>query len=219
MVGVIFVPYDNGQYSLHTNYAKAGGMIGYTINTKGQVDPSQGFKKFGDLTLSTIMFKAEGIGDEWSDFLDETIFFASASLSRTSPDSNKSMLGSAQQQTGNSYLIGVQMPCPITDDGRVGFEYNHGSQYWRSMTYGEDTMIGSKIAARGTAMEAYWIKPLTKSLSTSIRYTMIDYDYSGSNAFFGAYGTPTDLSKLPAAWQGMYVDKANDLRLVIRYKF
>jgi len=165
------------------------------------------------------MFKAEGIGEEISDFLDETIFFASFSLSTTSPDSNKSMLGSAQQQTGNSYLIGVQMPCPITDDGRVGFEYNHGSQYWRSMTYGEDTMIGSKIAARGTAMEAYWIKPLTKSLSTSIRYTMIDYDYSGSNAFFGAYGTPTDLSKLPAAWQGMYVDKANDLRLVIRYKF
>jgi hypothetical protein len=87
------------------------------------------------------------------------------------------------------------------------------------MTYGEDTAIGSKIATRGDAWEVYWLKPLTKSLSTSIRYTMIDYDYSGSNAFFGVDGTPTKLSELPANQKGMYVDKANDLRIMIRYKF
>jgi hypothetical protein len=84
------------------------------------------------------------------------------------------------------------------------------------MTYGEDTAIGSKIATRGTATEAYWIKPITKSLSTNIRYTMIDYDYTGSNTFFGYDGTPMKVSDMSA---NNVVDKANDLRVIIRYKF
>jgi hypothetical protein len=216
MMGLIFVPYDNGQYSLHTNYARATGMIGYDVNGQGQVDPSLGFKEFGNLELSTIMFKAEGIGDGISDFLDDTIFFASFSQSKTSPNGNKAMLGSTDNETGNSFWIGIQMPCPITEDGRFGLEYNHGSKYWRSMTYGEDTAIGSKIATRGTAIEAYWLKPLTKSLSTSVRYTMIDYDYTGSNTFFGYDGTPMKISDMST---DNVVDKATDLRVTIRYKF
>lgn len=40
------------------------------------------------------------------------------------------------------------MPVVVTKDGKIGLEYNKGSKYWRSMTYGEDTMVGSKLAAR-----------------------------------------------------------------------
>ncbi|SFV54731.1 FIG01209174: hypothetical protein [hydrothermal vent metagenome] len=216
MIGAIFVPYDDGQYSLHTNYAKANHMIGF--DQADLANPNATFKDVGDLDLATVMFKADGIGDGISDFLDDTIFFASYSQSKTHPKAGHTMLGSTESETGSSVLVGMQMPCPITDDGRFGIEFNKGSKYWRSMTYGEDTVIGSKIAARGTAKEVYWIKPVTKSLSMSLRYTQIDYDYTGSNAFFGAEGTPMTMAQAQA--NGMNpVEKAKDFRIVFRYKY
>jgi len=208
MIGAIFVPYDDGQYSLHTNYARSYDMIGFGSN------PNEGFKKFGDLDLATVMFKAEGIGDGISDFLDDTIFFASYSMSKTHPQDGMKMLGRTGSRTGYSYWVGLQVPGLISDDARFGVEYNHGSKFWRSVTYGEDTMIGSKVAARGDALEVYFMKPLTKSLSMNTRYTKIDYDFTGSNGFFGEMGAPVDIEKAPTA-----VKKAEDIRLSVRYKY
>jgi hypothetical protein len=128
------------------------------------------------------------------------------------------MLGSADKESGHSIWIGAQMPCPITDDGRFGIEWNKGSKYWRSMTYGEDSMAGSKIATRGTAIEAYWLKPLTKSLSLNLRYSKIDYDYTGSNAFFGADGTPMTMEEATKMGQNP-VSEAEDIRVSVRYRF
>ena len=212
MLGFLFVPYDDGQYSLHTNYAKSYDMIGYGAN------PAEGFKDFGDLDLSTVMVKADGIGDGINDFLDDTILFVSYSQSKTHPKNGMAMLGSTKSETGKSAWMGIQMPCPLTDDGRLGFEYNKGSKYWRSVTYAEDTMVGSKIAARGDAKEVYWIKPLTKSLSMSARYTQIDYNYTGSNAFFGQWGKPMTIAQAKDAGMNP-VKKAEDFRVLFRYKY
>jgi hypothetical protein len=105
------------------------------------------------------------------------------------------MLGSSDSETGTSYWLGAQVP--ITEKGNFGLEYNHGSQYWRPFTYSEDTMIGSKIAARGDAFEAYFTYQITDALSAQVRYTKIDYDYTGSNGFFGNYsGGANDISKM-----------------------
>ncbi len=206
MAGLIFVPYDNGQYSVHMNYAKAWNLIGNSATgTPGK------FYEFGDMQFFTTMFKAEGIGDGISDFLDDTIFFASYAMSKTDPNSNDKMLGSNSSETGHSYWIGLNMPDGFTDDGRIGIEWNRGSKYWRSMTYSEDTAIGSKIAARGTAWEIYYNKGLTKALSTSLRFTKINYDHSGSNGFFGDYGNPE--SSTP------YVEEAQNITGYIKYIF
>ena len=224
MIGFIFVPYDDGQYSINTNWATANHLIGYTQSdlTDGN-NSNNKFADVGNIILTTIMFKADGIGDGISDTLDDTTFFASYSTSKTDPTTTDGgMLGDNDNKSGHSIWLGVQMPCPITEDGRVGFEYNHGSKYWRSMTYAEDTMIGSKIAARGTALEAYWLKPLTPSLSLSLRYTHISYDYTGSNAFFGADGTPTDMDTINSSNAAMYgnpVKTATDTRIALRYQF
>jgi hypothetical protein len=228
MAGFIFVPYDNGQYSIHTSFAKAYNMIGFT-NTElakaNPVSPTYGqplvFQDVGDLDLGTVMFKAEGIGDGISDFLDDTIFFASYAWSKTHPTASASeggMLGSADSKTGHSTWIGLNMP-DLISDGRFGIEWNKGSKYWRSMTYGEDTMAGSKIATRGTAWEVYYHKPLTKALTFSIRYTDIEYDYTGSQAFFGADGTPRDIATLNTAMYGNLVKETKDIRTYIRYRF
>jgi len=220
MIGFIFVPYDDGQYSIHTNYAKAYDMIGYTAADVGTImgGGSATFKDVGDLDLATVMFKAEGIGDGINDYLDDTIFFASYAWSKTHPRDGYDMLGSTDSETGDSYWVGLQMPCLLTDDGRWGVEFNHGSKYWRSVTYAEDTMVGSKVATRGDAKEIYWIKPLTKSLSMSLRYTKIDYDYTGSNAFFGYEGTPMTMDEARAAGMNP-VESAEDFRVLFRYKY
>ena len=131
------------------------------------------------------------------------------------------MIGSPDSKDGYSYWIGLQMPSLISEEGRWGVEYNKGTKYWRSITYGEDTMIGSKLGARGDAYEAYFTEPLIDDiLSFQLRYTYIDYKYAGSNGFFGSTtGAATELTELPTGYGGFYVDKASDLRAYLRYRF
>ena len=93
------------------------------------------------------------------------------------------------------------------------------------MTYGEDTNIGSKLAARGNAYEAYFTEPLVDNvLSFQLRYTYIMYDYTGSNGFFG--GSPDGYSsgsgtplKISATGTPTAVKEAQDIRAYLRYKF
>ncbi|OPX26418.1 MAG: hypothetical protein B1H07_04390 [Campylobacteraceae bacterium 4484_166] len=225
MAGVIAVPYDDGQYSIHMMYAKANNLIGYDVNGTGQMRQADGtygaipaFTDHGGMSWMTGAIKVEGIGNEITDFLDDTTFFISFAQSKSDPDETFHMLGSDEEQTGQSTWVGLIMPDIFSDDGKFGFEWNKGSEYWRSMTYGEDTMIGSKIAARGTAIEAYYFKPLTKALSMNLRYTKIEYDYSGSNGFFGNASAPQEI-KSTMQNAGGTVAEATDLRAYLRYRF
>jgi hypothetical protein len=182
------------------------------------------FQTFGGMHGGAISFIADGVGDGINDFLDDTTLFLSWAGSKTDPKNGMKMLGDDDSHVGWSIYMGAQIPAMFTDDGRLGFEYNHGSKYWRSFTYGEDTMVGSKLAARGDAYEAYYTQPIIgKTLTAQVRYTYIDYDYSGSNAFFGEDGTPVKLDDLntPMAIQmaGDPVERAQDLRFYIRYRY
>ncbi|PUE63477.1 DUF3373 family protein [Arcobacter caeni] len=226
LLGVIAVPYDDGQYSVHMNYARAWNLIGFT---KSQLDayqtamgsastPSQimdaygnlSFKDMGDIDYATVLFKTEGIGNGISDYLDSTIAFASFAASKTNPNGN-GMLGSPDSETGTSVWLGVNAPCPILpDSAKIGLEWNKGSKYWRSMTYGEDTYAGSKIATRGQAWEVYRTQKLTNALSWGVSYVYMDYDYAGSNSFFGADGNPDAT---------LNVVSAQDIKTYIRYRF
>ena len=317
LAGFIFVPYNDGQYSVETTMFKANNLPGFeaangtlalsgtdftldgdgmvskmkdsgTLMTGGTFGGMQAtefnaakveMKTMGDLSGAAISFKADGLGDDISDFLNDTTFFASWAQSKTSPDNNRDvmdtsafdnfiggdgaavatgiagmetmynmdidadgtigavtdmatgmvnagnmskrksgMLGSTKSETGSSIYMGVNMPCPLTEDGRIGVEWNKGSKYWRSFTYAEDTMAGSKLATRGTAWEVYYTKPLLKELTFQVRYTNITYDYTGSQAFFGDDGTPMTMAE--AKGFGMDpIEKATDLRASITYRF
>jgi hypothetical protein len=228
LVGLIFVPYSDGQYSIGTQYYYANNLIDDTDGSPF----TPGFTTVGGMHSFTANLTVNGIGDGISDYLDDSTFFLSGAMSKTDPKSDQGMLGSdlGESKTGYSYWAGLQMPSFITDDGRWGLEFNHGSQYWRSITYGEDTNIGSKIAARGNAYEAYFTEYLVDDiLSMQVRYTYIDYAYSGSNGFFGnTTGSAmaiTDSMMVPNGSGGMMdiadqvVDKAQDIRFYIRYKY
>ncbi|MEA2049392.1 MAG: DUF3373 family protein [Campylobacterota bacterium] len=294
LAGFIFVPYDDGQYSVSTNMFKANNLPGFemvdmtgamssTVTNTGMMkfidsdennisdswafNENVGMKTIGDLSGAAISFKADGIGDGINDFLDDTTFFASWAQSKTNPDNNSmtmdmnavytmvaqsaqtsdiestefktafenamsamasgdmdapmkesGMLGSTKSETGTSIYMGVQMPCLLTEDGRIGVEYNKGSKYWRSFTYAEDTMAGSKLATRGSAWEVYYIKPLNEALRFEVRYTSISYDYTGSQAFFGDDGTPMTMAEAKSFGMDP-IEKATDLRASITYRF
>lgn len=231
MLGFIAVPYDDGQYSVHLNYAHAWNLIGYTNNQLGAYQtamstantPSKvmdaysnlSFNDVGDMDFATVLLKTEGIGNGISDYLDDTIAFGSFAMSKTNPN-NKEMLGSPDSEVGTSVWLGINAPCPISpDDSRIGFEWNKGSKYWRSMTYGEDTYAGSKIATRGQAWEVYRNQNLTKALSFGVSYVYMDYKYTGSNSFFGVEGKPELISEAG----NNPVESAQDIRAYMRYKF
>ena len=236
LLGVIFKPYDDGQYSIMTKYYRGFNVPGMNMINATATGREYNMQSVGQMDGAAISAKIEGIGDEWSDFLDETIIFASYAWSQTNPDkkitqydlnpssptygtqiTTKGMLGSTKKQSGDSYWIGTQMP--NLTGGKFGLEYNHGSKYWRPFTYGEDTMVGSKMAVRGSAYEAYWTQPIIEHVfSMQVRYTYLDYDYTGSDGFFGQGGTPYKIGSLMANSMNA-VETAQDIRVYFRYRY
>ncbi|WP_442764599.1 DUF3373 family protein [Sulfurospirillum cavolei] len=241
LAGLIIQFFDNGQYKLMANYFIAKNMMdmsiyGFDMPTFAMMSmnmnyasPLFNFRDVGDMTGGALSFQVNGIGDGISDFLDDSIFFLSYAFSQTDPNNNalgagldsmgnvvyqSGMLGSTDKKFGSSIYTGVQVP-GIMKGQRLGLEYNHGSKYWRSFTYGEDTLVGSKLAARGDAYEIYYIMPVVgKNLTAQLSYVYIDYDYTGSDTFFGWTGTPMDVDTTRGA-----VKTAQDLRLSLRYRY
>lgn len=210
-VDFIVVPmgiYNDGQSNLMAQYT----MV---INSKGTniQDPANPIKKAGAGTthLGALSYQLDGL-DEDIDFLDNSTFFASAAFTSTDPDSGYEMLGSTSSKTGHSFWAGLLFPDMMTEGGRFGLEYNYGSKYWTPMTWAEDTLIGSKIAARGNAYEAYWNIPIIgKNLTAQLRYTYIDHDYrSNTFCYWDSPEYPVD---------GSGTDSAQDFRLFVRYQY
>jgi len=214
LLGFIAKLYDNGQYTAFAKYYRAYNVIGYD-------QALTNLDTFGDADGAAFSVQISGIGNEINDFLDETIVFASFAWTKTRPDGGKEMLGSTENKSGTSFYVGTQMP--NTFGGKFGLEYNHGSKYWRPFTYAEDTMAGSKMAVRGDAYEAYFTQPIIEKngqsiFSMQIRYTYMDYKYTGSQAFFGYGGTPMSMDEAKAAGQDP-VETAQDIRVYFRYRY
>jgi len=128
LLGLIFVPYDNGQFSLSTQYYYANNLIDMQYNTVG--GSTGRFDTVGGMHSVTANIKIEGIGA--GDFLEDTTFFVSGAMSKTDPNSGydvydgadtvvgttSGMLGSAEAETGYSVWVGLQTPSLISDDGR-----------------------------------------------------------------------------------------------------
>ncbi len=210
LAGFIFEPYNDGQFIVKTTWYKAFDLPG--MEAEGfdytTFDPVTGapltagigasdFKQYGDMQGAAISVLVDGLTEDGY-FADAKVF-GSFAWSKTQPDDGSAMLGSTDSETGTSYWIGAQLPVDDAGKGVIGLEYNHGSQYWRPFTYAEDTMVGSKIAARGDAWEAYFTYQLTDALSAQVRYTDITYDYAGSQGFFGNLsGDATKISDIKA---------------------
>jgi hypothetical protein len=180
--GFIFEPYNDGQFIVKTTWYRAFDLPGMDVDMEtGDV---LGFKQYGDMDGAAISVLVDGVTDDG--YASDVKIFGSYAWSKTNPFDGEAMLGSPESETGTSYWFGAYLPVGEGEEyGKIGAEYNHGSQYWRPFTYAEDTMIGSKIAARGDAWELNYTYQITKALSLQARYVNIDYDYTGSQGFFG----------------------------------
>jgi hypothetical protein len=198
------VAYSDGQYEIMYQWA-------HIFNTKGlNVDTGAPKAAAGTADLLSLGLKIDGIGDEISDFLDETTVFISGAYTNYKAKDGYSLLDAESgSKSGSSIWAGVIIPDMITENGRIGFEYNHGSKDWTPMTWAEDTAIGSKIAVRGDAFEAYWNFDLfgVKYLPTQVRYTYVQHDYTPNINCAGWIGSEeVDIT-------------AQDLRFAVTYRY
>lgn len=88
--------------------------------------------------------------------------------------------------SGSSIFVGTRYTIPYEplNNPKIGFEYNHGSKYWMSMTMASAEMF-NKLSTRGDAYELYYIQPVNDNLFFRAGYTKIEYDYSGSGSHLG----------------------------------
>lgn len=198
--------YNNGQYNLMFENAlifdTKGANVGPITATNNSLDA-------GKANLSALSLQVDGVGDEINDFLDNTVLFASVAQTLYMPDDGKQLLGSTSDETGTSIWVGATIPDMITESGRFGVEYNKGSKYWTPMTWAEDSAMGSKLAVRGDAYEAYWNFNLfgEKNLPSQIRYTHAQHDYTPNIRCSG--WVPVEAVDI----------ESDDIRLSVSYKY
>jgi len=201
--------YNDGQFTLMAQYTAIFNFMGTKQSLVSPTNPAGATTGAGMKHMAALSLQVDGLNED-IDFLDNSILFASVAATNTNPDEGYKMLGSATSQTGYSFWAGFIFPDLLTDEGKIGLEYNYGSKYWAPMTWAEDTMSSSKIATRGSAYEAYWNLPLEKGhFSTQIRYTYMNYDYKSNIEQFWA--DPTLLAGDAKSTQ--------DLRVYFRYTY
>jgi len=202
--------YNNGQVNLMAEYTAIFNFMGTNSDLVNPVtNPAGATTGAGLKHMGAISLQIEGLNED-VDFLDNSIVFASIAATRTAPKDGYEMLGSSEGQTGYSVWAGVLFPDMLTEDGKIGFEYNHGSKYWAPMTWAEDTLSSSKIATRGNAYEAYWNLPFEKGhFTTQIRYTYMDYKYKSNIEEFWADPTLLDTD----------AESSQDIRVYFRYTY
>lgn len=97
-----------------------------------------------------------------------------------------------KDRTGWATYVGVRYDLPSKT--KIGFEFNHGSEYWIPFVPSGDDMWTSKLGTRGNVYEPYIIQELNlKPLSSyfakafvKIGYQYYDFEYTGSNNWVGA---------------------------------
>jgi hypothetical protein len=124
--------------------------------------------------------------------------------------------GVLETHDGYSVYAGCVIPMPAK--GKLGLEYNWGSKYWFNFTGAEDSMAGSKLAARGQVMEAYYHQPVVNDnffITFGGRY--YDYDYTGSGNPLGAPVKISEVKSTDALFS--VADKVWDMYLSATMKF
>jgi hypothetical protein len=203
-----------------------------TFNFVTRVQPST---TIGDIGLAGVVFsREEDNGINW---------FVSGGMTILRPNNNAGMFGGmgsdaifeaelnstgtevimvpkvatkTDDEEGYGFYAGIQVPAP---KGKLGLEYNYGSKYWTPFTQAQDDVVGSKLATRGQAGEAYYIVDINPNMFLKVGAIYYDYKYTGSGAPVGKPQEIDDVqdgkaySILPA------VDEAWDLNASLTMKF
>ncbi len=160
------------------------GAYSFTPNTGAFISRSQPTTNLGNWQAASLNLKtnvAESIGG-----ID---LFCNLSWSQVDPNKKVSQmpmykmlnqgLMTGSTEDGYSIWVGGVFPMPL--DGKLGVEYNYGSKYWFNFTGAEDSMTGSKLAARGEVYEVYYHQPIVgDNFFITLDGMLYDYEYTGS---------------------------------------
>ena len=184
----------------------ADGSLSFTQNTGNFVSIVNPETEIGDwdaLTLLTTHNGKESLGADIDLFL--SLGYSHTNPSRVSNIPFYQMMGQGllssngnlDSQDGFSVYTGAVFP--VYDGSKFGLEYNYGSKYWFNFTGAEDSLIGSKLAARGHVYEAYFIQPIYgDNFFVTLGSRYYNYDYTGSGNPLGAPVSISSLSALDA---------------------
>jgi len=156
----------------------------------------------GDMDLYGVVVQANNFMDSGFDI------FLSTGLNRTHPSGELVTVGAGAyggvqagllnddgttSHTGWAVHTGFRYTIPYKplNNPKLGFEYNHGSDYWFSFTSGSSDLY-NKLATRGDAYDVYYIQPFNDNLFARVGYTFIDYDYNMSGMHMGDFGDQTE---------------------------
>lgn len=100
-----------------------------------------------------------------------------------------------KDQSGNAFWVGGRYALPFAKAGKIGYEYNRGSQYWISFTNSANDLT-NKLSTRGDAHEVYYIQPINRYAYLRAGAQFINYEYAGSGSHLG---TPMKLGDMGTA--------------------
>lgn len=88
---------------------------------------------------------------------------------------------------GQMYYLGIRYSIP-KDDGRtkLGFEFNHGTEYWFNFAQAADDIIAPKTDTRGNVYETYLTHRISDHFMLKGSFINYDYTWSGSGWQVGA---------------------------------
>ncbi len=180
----------------------AGGAYHFEPNAGGFISRVEPCTNIGDWDAASVLIRTN-LSELWND----TDLFCALSWTHTKPSqvsrnpfykmTGQGLLssgGELEERDGYAIYAGAVFSMPM--NARLGLEYNWGSKYWLNFSGAEDSLGGSKLAARGNVFEAYYIQPIFGEnffLKFGGRYD--DYDYTGSG---NPLGKPVRISDLTA---------------------
>ncbi len=228
--GVIAFPTQYGAMFAPTLYNDMQKFPNFNFVTR--VQPST---TIGDIDLGGIVFsREEENGINW---------FVSGGMTILRPNNNAGMFGGmgsdaifeaelnsngtevimvpktatkADDEEGYGFYAGVQIPAPM---GKLGLEYNYGSEYWTPFTQAVDDAIGSKLTTRGHAGEAYYIFDVNPNMFIKLSGIYYDFEYTGSGSPVGKPQKVDDVKDGKAYSLMPVVDTAYDLNASLTVTF
>lgn len=121
-----------------------------------------------------------------------------------------------EERNGYSIYVGLQVPAPL---GKAGLEYNYGSRFWTPFTQAQDDVVGSKLATRGHAGEAYYIFDINPNMFIKLGGIYYDYQYTGSGSPVGLPKKVKDIQNGSEYSMFPVLDKAWDVNAALTVKF
>jgi hypothetical protein len=121
-------------------------------------------------------------------------FYVSGNLSATRPNGQTTPFGglmsdpfeTPKNHAGYMTYAGVRYNFPNDERTKLGFEFNHGSEYWFNFAQAEDDIIAPKTNTRGNVFETYLTHRISDRFILKGDFIRYGYDYSGSGWHVGA---------------------------------